>query len=396
MTSAITAQFLALLISSFHIHCGVSPLRLQYSWQAIPARKSVLAISHVALEPTRSQESRTQHVLATTGHEGGTVRFWTPPFTSGNSAVAVSSHHEGSVFTLASRGEYLLSGSFDRSATVLRICQIAKNDLVFTKIATLPEHTGWVRGVQIFSCEEGTFFLSIGCNLINVWQDCCGDDDGDNTAKRLARLDAGPSPEDPEDEAFRRHDILTISILENDSCAFILAGLVDGTLRAFDGRWGFWKNRRTPDGNYPYDNTGSCSKFDTDDDDKPFATVRAHAGRVTGLHTLPHKKDEFISVGHDGYWRLWRLDRNTSSFWKLAEGAIGDGSSGDTNGQDHDYRICSSILLEENSLILGTVVGEIYQVTFDMEDISNTQKNKTMERGDKGLLDYSAGELAFC
>ena len=35
-------------------------------------------------------------------------------------------------------------------------------------------------------------------------------------------------------------------------------------------------------------------------------------------------------------------------------------------------------------MILGTVVGEIYQVTFDMEDISNTQKTKLWSEETKG------------
>jgi WD40 repeat protein len=350
MRAVRTTQLLTLLL---RFHLSVSALQLQQSWQA--SKKSVLAVSRVMLLPT-SPESPTRYLLATAGHEGGTVRFWEAPF--GETAAVVSTH-KGSIFTLASQKDYLLSGSFDKSAVVQRI-QKTNTGLAFTKIATLPEHTGWVRGVQIVSsCDEGKqFFLSIGCNLINVWEDC-GDE---TTARRLARLDAGPSPGDPEDELmFRRHDILAITTLHS---SIIVAGLVDGTLRAFEGRWKFWKDRRTPERDFFYDSTGSCGKTDDDDDDRPCAAVRAHQGRVTGVHALPYK-DEFISVGHDGCWRHWRLDKGKSSFVMLAEGDIKDpGGDNDTN----DHRICSSVLIpdkkgKEWSLVVGTFSGAIYRIS---------------------------------
>jgi hypothetical protein len=56
--------------------------------------------------------------------------------------------------------------------------------------------------------RENSSFSVLNANLSNVWEDCRDE----TTARRLARLDAGPSPGDPEDELmFRRHDILAIS-----------------------------------------------------------------------------------------------------------------------------------------------------------------------------------------
>jgi WD40 repeat protein len=376
MRAAVTTQLLTLLLRFYLV---ISALQLEQSWQA--STKSVLVASRVVLSPIPTQQTSPlerkhryppQYLLATAGHDS-TVRLWEAPFGETAASVVISSTHKGSIFTLASHNDFLLSGSFDKSAVVQNIQKANNGTLCITKIATLPAHTGWVRGVQIVSAagdERGKqlFFLSIGCNLINVWEESdCGDE---ATARRLARLDAGPSPGDPEDEMlFRRHDILAITT--TDDCSIIVAGLVDGTLRAFGGRWKFWKDRRTPQGDFVYDGTGNCGKTDDDDDDRPCAAVRAHQGRVTGVHTLPNK-DEFISVGHDGCWRHWRLDKAKSSFVMLAEGDInGPGGDYDTN----DHRICSSVLVpdKENewSLVVGTIGGAIYRIRICEEKLSS-------------------------
>lgn len=417
---------LSLLLLSFVI--SALSLQLRRSWQAISGGKSVLAISGMTVLPpvpkspslprtgtinNPAEMADNPYFLATAGHDGGMVRFWKTSLAEGNSIInvtvaAVSTIHNGSIFNMASHShrDYMLTGSFDRSATVQRIQRIAKSSgdgetLAFTTVATLPEHTGWVRKVHIVSLprddeQGGGVYLSIGCNFINVWtsNDSRGGDQTINlatlptaVARRLARLDAGPSPGDPEEEmAFRRHDILTMDVAvaspgENPS-SVIVAGLVDGTLRAF--WWNFLNKQRERAGGDVYDGTGSCGNGIAGDE-RPYAAVCAHQGRVTGIHAVGNTPEkayrDFITVGHDGYWRRWRLDSMvTSSFTMIEEGSIVGLDGGDCNAMN--YRICASVLVPQNesepSLVVGTTSGSIYHISLARREGTAPAKGRKM------------------
>jgi WD40 repeat protein len=365
----------------------VAALQLQQSWQAAPG--SVLATALVSLSEGT--------FLATAGHDGGTVKLWKlRPVEDEEDGESPLLTHEGSIFALesspSSGGSLLVSGSFDRSAKVQRISVNNDGGLMSKTIASLPEHTGWVRGVRIVDSGEKTgsgaekanapdsdlFFLSIGCNLINVWTISSEQEtsDGAKMSQRLARLDGGPSPEDPMDEPFRRHDILAIDVAQyhksdNDDSAFapwIVAGLVDGTLRVFKSRWGVWKSRTQ---NLLYDSTGSCSKTveGAENDDSPICSVKAHNGRVTGVHAVPHTHF-VVSVGYDGCWRQWKIDLDLLSVELVAVGDV----LGSANNDPTKNRICSSAIAPHSSdsdveatdqswsLVMGTAGGQIYRV----------------------------------
>ena len=162
--------------------------------------------------------------------------------------------------------------------------------------------------------------LSIGCNLINVWtiQQASASrqkhkkDSSVVDVVRVARLDAGPSPDDPPQEsAFRRHDILSIAVVvvvaadpsssrqqssSSSSSSWIVAGLVDGTIRVFPANFQEWANRIDVS---PYDATGSCDCATTvdsledasprlvPDDETPCSSTNAHTGRVTCVLCIP-------------------------------------------------------------------------------------------------------------
>jgi WD40 repeat protein len=364
----------------------VAALQLQQSWQAAPG--SVLATAQVSLS--------TGTFLATAGHDGGRVRLWKLRSKDGEDGESLLPTHQGSVFALESStpsgGNLLVSGSFDRSAKVQRISFNSDGGLMSKTIASLPEHTGWVRGVRIVDSGDKTgsgaekanksdsdlFFLSIGCNLINVWTTSSEQETSEDAkmSRRLARLDGGPSPGDPLDEPFRRHDILAIDVAQyyksdNDDSAFapwIVAGLVDGTLRVFKTRWGVWKSRTQ---NLLYDSTGSCSKTveGAENDDLPVCSVKAHDGRVTGVHAVPHTHF-VVSVGYDGCWRQWKIDLDLSSVELVAVGDI----VGSEKNNPTKTRISSSVIAPQSSdsdvdataqswsLVMGTAGGQIYRV----------------------------------
>lgn len=407
-------------------------LQLQQSWQAAPG--SILATAQVSLStivPVTGthgvSESRISNIkfLATAGHDGGTVTLWKLPSvwpeTDGEDVYGVYTGesksllkpHGGSVFALESfpsiidGNNILVSGSFDRSAQVQRIRFTRDNNGVDTltskTIASLPEHTGWVRGVRMVEVDSGEigltginsgavksksnkadsdlFFLSIGCNLINVWTTSSDDT---QLSQRLARLDGGPSPLDPLDEPFRRHDILAIDVAkhyksdnDNDSSfsPWIVAGLVDGTLRVFKTKWGVWKSRTR---NLLYDSTGSCSKTvdGAENDELPICSIQAHDGRVTGVHAVACT-NFVVSVGYDGFWRQWKIDLDLKSVELVAFGHVIGGSENNNNPTKN--RICSSAIVPQSadsdsdayatatdqapwSLIMGTAGGQIYRV----------------------------------
>jgi len=371
-------------------------LQLRRSWQAIPGGKSVLAITSVAVPPLSPSLTGTTvnlaetaehptHFLATAGHDGGAVRFWSMADggLEGNAtAAAVSTIHNGSIFTLASQAGHLLSGSFDRSATIQHVRKQAKNEgdnksLAFATVATLPDHTGWVRKVHIIppppgNGKGGGICLSIGCNFINVWAAT----PQTTSVRRLARLDAGPSPGDPEDEMpFRRHDILTMDVVspgEHPSSS-IVAGLVDGTLRAFTGDWNVWNNWPEDARDEVHDGQRSRGHVSASDG-RPYAAVQAHRCRVTGVHSVGNvvetAHDEFISVGQDGCWRYWHLDSTKkSSFAMINEGSIVGLDCAESDASN--YRICASVLVTENkreiSLVAGTTSGGIYHIPLSRE-----------------------------
>lgn len=410
-------------------------LHLRHSWRA--SNRAILAVAPVEVPNPRSAEDTAppdnRFLLATAGHDGGTIRLWTLPFLGDASTTATTgvggvmdtapppsvsiSAHGGSIFALDSAGDHLASGSFDRSAALRRVL-LADTGTVGTSsgeadvaddgdvdggddflLGSLPEHTGWVRGVRIVGSGSGgssepgepkpspnrppPFVLSIGCNLINVWECPPGDDDEEGTTRRLARLDAGPSPGDPPDEAFRRHDILSLAVSHSDvggvddGKSHVVAGLVDGTLRAFEGRWNDWRGGRRGSN---YDATGSCSPFEGAEDDAPLAAVRAHEGRVTGVHALPRADDgscDFVSVGFDGRWCRWRLDDADAGKMDLA--LLASGSIQPEEGGDliaNDFRISSSTLVlplsvlksSDYELVVGTSGGEIYSVTIKEDE----------------------------
>ena len=297
------------------------------------------------------------------------------------------------------------------------------------------------------------FCLSIGCNLVNVWipattTDVIGLDpesrdqsiphqeegtppvaeaaDPTTTSHRLARLDGGPSPNDTEE--FRRHDIVSMEVLVLKSSSsngnrnkkgnsIIVAGLVDGTLRAWKGRWNYWLQRRNENGEYVYDATGSCcnnlssnvcsveegdqkgsqrEKNDGSYDDKPCASVHAHEDRVIGIHACYYDEDSngdendatsnvgtFISVARNGCWGLWRIpteeeegnqgNNNANGFDLLSNGSMF--STDDFNADEQ--RICSSAVAcfgTHAVLYAGTTNGRIYSVTIAKEETTSSSK----------------------
>jgi WD40 repeat protein len=377
----------------------VSALQLQQSWQAAPG--SVLATAQVSLSNA--------NCLATAGHDGGTIKLWKLWPEDGEEGESIITH-QGPVFALAScpsiGGNLLLSGSFDRSAKVQRISFNNDGDLMSKTIASLPEHTGWVRGARIVDssgtissgaekankADSDMFFLSIGCNLINVWTIPSEQETsvGAKMSQRLARLDGGPSPGDSLDEPFRRHDILAMDVAQshksdNNDSAFapwIVAGLVDGTLRVFKSRWGVWKNRTQ---NLLYDSTGSCSKTvdGAENDDLPVCSVEAHQGRVTGVHAVPYT-NFVVSVGYDGCWRQWKVDLELLSVELVA---FGDVVGSENNNDPTKTRIRSSVIVPQSSdsdadawsLVIGTVGGQMYRVL----------------ASELGLLESSTSELIW-
>jgi len=193
--------------------------------------------------------------------------------------------------------------------------------------------------------------LSIGCNLINVFTSFEGE------TLRLARLDAGPSSED--EESFRRHDILCMTEL---SPGMIIAGLVDGTLRAFATRWEEW-SRRTK--NPSYDATGSCKKGGLLKDDAPFARVQAHFGsRVYGVHAIKHNSDDIEQVWSVGEKDccLWKIRKN-ETFTLVSRVPIPLHNTNDKVG--------CSLLVDNRVLILGTALGYLYQMKLNSIEDNN-------------------------
>ena len=379
-----------------------------HTWKA--SKGSILTAAIV--QPLR--EHHQQPILVTGGHAGdGRISCWKLSNNSleGNKKETVQEIqvgsgariHDGSIFSMAScisthqNINYLVSGSFDRSAAIHRVdVGTSSHAVTVQTIGRLPEHTGWVRHVE--AVEEKSLspeaddertagtsisLLSIGCNLINTWSVL---EDGE--VARVARLDAGPSPNDPPEETFRRHDILTFAILGdndgNSKAKWIAAGLVDGSIRVFVAEFEKWMRRRQ---NSPYDATGSCDcpttttttatsiAFDHQDeqdmvehvleDEKPFLSTNCHAGRITKIHCIQGFPDDFVSTSFDGTWVRWRIDAEMKSLSKLVEGSISKAGE-----QKNEGRICSSTIVTENTcndrqnnmvIYLGTSSGCLYR-----------------------------------
>ena len=513
---------------SWYSPAAVHAWQIAASFQAIsPAGKGVLSAAHVLVPPALSSDACSspsgrgvgagdgegsllgqRNLLATAGHDGGTVRLWDwdgphlpsrprrradrssdarPAADASDLRRPPSSRsfdvHGGSIFSLSSSstlrgfsggGSLLASGSFDRSAALHRIVAAraypeddggatavenakdeagasselnAMGSIGMESLGSLRDHTGWVRDVAVVhpatvtnggvsaddDCnidmkeirEEGggRYLLSIGCNFINVcWTAAIEDEgggEGTMVAKRLARLDSGPSPgDDPTEDGFRRHDILTFAVGGGDGGRggnsevggasmprYVVAGLVDGTLRAFESQWESWLSRRLQSdensGEERYEDSGSCAAVEGLDDDSPVAAVRAHEGRVTGVHALKRHdgvQNSFVSVGYDGGWKVWRLIESKQgldnegegrvSFVKVSSGNIGC-HHGDKNCEQqkghrnsNDMRICSSLLapntvlsataLRQN-LMLGTIGGGLYCVVLRLSHLGEWQ-----------------------
>jgi WD domain, G-beta repeat len=460
-------------------------LQLIQSWQtstntntkgatilAITGFPIVVDIENNRNSPHKQQRQRQASVVATAGYEGGTVRLWMLPApTATNTSTTKDSRidhvfekespketpafqkfdlHEGSIFALLhfrtvkrskekkNSEQYIVSGSFDRTASLHRIVATMThrllppnmiestsmnpmtNDTTTTtdscfehctialeSIASLPEHTGWVRGVQGLTFQSSMnqqsdmYLLSIGCNIINVWTIVDEKEKEQPQEKRknvvrVARFDAGPSPGDPPSETFRRHDILCLAVVDSGSVVvdssssppWIVAGLVDGTIRVFDVDVPKWSHRRQSITS-PYDATGSCTRrfVETGDDiipdDAPRLAMRAHQGRITGIHSIPDRPGEFISVGHDGRWMHWRiqvvrrsLDNNQDAnsngggmdqdneltLHFVAEGCV----PAEKEDGDDAMRICSSVISRgtkgQDILLVGTTGGHLYEI----------------------------------
>lgn len=321
-------------------------------------------------------------ILVTGGHDGGSIRYWnylSDEHLGGKTEPCEQEIHKGSIFSLMAcrscsrqNTNYLVSGSFDRSAAIHRVD--IDWPVTFNTIGRLPEHTGWVRRVEaveerlVETGEDAITLLSIGCNLINLWT---VKEDGE--VCRTARLDAGPSPYDPVEESFRRHDILafaTIGLEDNSEAKWIVAGLVDGTIRVFEAKFEKWMKRRE---NSPYDATGSCDCFDSDaqdanssstvEDEKPIIATSGHAGRITNIHCIQGFPDDFVSTSYDGTWVRWRINAEKKSLSKLVEGSI---AKADEQINER-RRICSSaIIITENdrdndAIYFGTSSGCLHR-----------------------------------
>jgi hypothetical protein len=396
-------------------------------------------------------------------------------------AVQTFDIHEGSIFALlhfrtmrrsqekTNSQQYLVSGSFDRTASLHRVVattttrhgllppsmiettnmNLMKNATIMTvdsclghctialeAIASLPEHTGWVRGVQGMTFHSGKnqqsesdmYLLSIGCNIINVWtivDEKEKDQQQEQRKKvvRVARFDAGPSPGDPPSETFRRHDILCLAVvdsgilvdLSSSSPPWIVAGLVDGTIRVFDVDFPTWSHQQTAS---PYDATGSCTRrfVETGDDvipdDAPRLAMRAHQGRITGIHSIPDMPGEFISVGHDGRWMHWRIhvvrkgsdnnkdansngggmdQENELTLHVVAEGCV----PADKEDGDDALRICSSVISRgtkgQDILLVGTTGGHLYEITVSsVTDATKTSECREIWRDRTGKVKVTA------
>jgi len=296
-------------------------------------------------------------ILATAGHEKGMLHLWTLPSSLTTSIAATTTAavpertsfqiHNGSIFSLhaitsKTKEEecYILSGSFDRSASLHHLSIKDANDYKLEHVGTLPDHTGWVRHVEILSIHQKKMILSsIGCNYINLWtpttplsSSTATMANTQMTAKRITRCDGGPSPnDDVTQKEFRRHDILTMCTLssttqqhqQQHATRLTVAGLVDGSLRIFQ-TFNTMDNIDDDDDEESKENdyTGNCAPVPNRDDVTPIVSIMAHDGRIVGIHQVqsspPRNKDnndddndkntfEFITVGYEGDWKWWRF-----------------------------------------------------------------------------------------
>ena len=440
-----------------------------YQWKASPG--SILAANVVSavtddhdpswttttMTTTERTMPRVRPILATSGHsDGGTIRFWpilvkdnttkdeerggdssstividdnmASLSSSSSSSSSFCKVHDGSIFTLSSSNSdgsslldsssfsYLVSGSFDRSASIHRVevvpdgdTEKTSNNVHLETIGVLPDHTGWVRGVQavhVPNNNDRRLFpiqvLSIGCNLINVWtiQQASASrqkhkkDSSVVDVVRVARLDAGPSPDDPPQEsAFRRHDILSIAVVvvaadpsssrqqstSSSSSSWIVAGLVDGTIRVFSANFQEWANRIDVS---PYDATGSCDCATTvdsledasprlvPDDETPCCSTNAHTGRVTCVLCIPDTTD-FVSVGYDGRWVRWRIIEqeqhdsnlnidNAFSVSKVEEGYVPSVNEDDDDDDEGNRILCATVVVSNTTASAASATIYIY------------------------------------
>lgn len=381
MVGSATTRLLVLCCSSYLLrkHLAVA-FQLVHQWKA--SKGSILTAAIIQPSAPVKAAVEEEPILVTGGHaDGGRARCWKYSIddsVEGETIACNQIGHTGSIFSLMvlhvrsysrQNAMYLVSGSFDRSAGIHRI-DTNPTGITFNTIGRLPEHTGWVRHVEaveerlLETGEDVITLLSIGCNLINA---CSVKDDGE--VCRIARLDAGPSPTDPVEETFRRHDILTfatVGVDDNRKSKWIVAGLVDGTIRVFNAKFEEWMERR---GNSPYDATGSCDCFTTDDqdmkdtveDEKPILAASGHAGRITNIHCIQGFPDDFVSTSYDGTWVRWRINAEKKSLSKLVEGSVAKAD------EQINERICSSTIITENddrnkdAIYFGTSSGCLYR-----------------------------------
>ena len=374
------------LLREHHLDLAVEALHLERHWRASKGSiltAAIIQTSNVGVEVEEPSHSDDVPILVTGGHaDSGRIRCWnysSDDHLEGKTQICEQEIHRGSIFSLMAWRSccrqntiYLVSGSFDRSAAIHR----ADTDwpVTFNTIGRLPEHTGWVRRVEaveqrlVETGEDAITLLSIGCNFINLWTV-----KKDGEVCRTARLDAGPSPCDPVEETFRRHDILafaTIGLRDNGEAKWIVAGLVDGTIRVFKAEFEGWMKRRE---NSPYDATGSCDCFNSDEqdandsgtveDEKPILATSGHAGRITNIHCIQGFPNDFVSTSYDGTWVRWRINAENKSLSKLVEGSI---AKSDEEINEKRWICSSTIITEKNdrdndAIYFGTSSGCLYR-----------------------------------
>ena len=384
------------------------PIRHQFNALSKP-KKGVLSIVPLPLPPSEENDNNVL-IVAVAGHDGGHLNLWDisssdddddrPPH-----RISFADHriHQGSIFALHVSGSSgkdtdinsvgLISGSFDRSSSWHQLTFISNEGKVEVQkklVGQLPEHTGWARQVKGMSIleEDGqdintyNINLSIGCNLINVWTAIEANDNDNGTTTtatlRIARLDAGPSPDDdPQEDAFRRHDILCLDVLmREDNKSYIVAGLVDGSVRLFDVSSKEWTKQilgimgKENNNRNTLDATGGCRPFENYEDERPLLSFYAHekGTRVCNVHAM-YNSDRFVTVGYDGQWIVWKIKSikdNHSQQQVKNDDMVERICSGTSENND---RIVSSCVFhrkeKENGdgiLFFATVEGKIYQV----------------------------------
>ena len=221
-------------------------------------------------------------VSASGGHDR-TIRFWEQ---SCNSSLALIGQVEcpGSVFSLAAaeQSDTLLSGGgTERQAKLwdLRPSNSSNSrttsDVIAECVASMGDHTGWVRDVLSF---QGYLF-TVGCNYVNVWQFTA-----ESGLQSLGDLEV-------------RGDITSLTGLlwPEDGQPMLYCSTNDGRIHS----WGIqpaaeWKSSARKAGRLLAGRVEYRGSF------------AAHADRITGLVSgSSNASNSLFSVSHDGFLRQW-------------------------------------------------------------------------------------------